>query len=49
MCRTLPVDSIAKARVAVNIDNAQYLSGKDFEFIDVPDVQRVFPMDTVKE
>lgn len=36
-------------KVAVNIDDAEYLSVDMFTFIKVPDVMKVSPMDTVRE
>ena len=38
-----------EGKVAVNIDNAQYISAEKFTFIDVPEIVKVFPMDTVRE
>ena len=50
-CLTIPLEDGAQTegKVAVNIDNAQYLSVEKFAFIEVPEVIRVFPMDTVRE
>ena len=50
-CRTIPLEegALTKGKVAVNIDDAEYISVEKFNFIDVPDVQKVFPMDSVRE